>query len=184
MSLQSHSDGGGGDHERRYQLFLSHSHADADLVVAMARQLDDLGLSCFLDQWELVPGESSVKGLEEALNASDAIAVIVAEHGMGRWHAEEARQALREAIDRGKRAFVVWLPGSDPDPPGLSKWLRERTHVDLRGDLREGRIDHDGLVQMAAGALGIAPRRAEIWLQERSRTAPGATRRSPEDESS
>lgn len=172
MSQHSHSDGGAGLSQRRYQLFLSHSHADADLVTAMARQLQSIGLSCFLDRWDMVPGESSVEGLEKALSASDAVAVIVAVHGMGRWHAEEARQALKQAIDHGTRAFIVWLPGSDPDPPGLSAWLRERTHVDLSGHLREGQIDRDGLVQLAAGALGFSPRDAKIWLDERRPTAP------------
>jgi TIR domain len=154
--------------KRRYQLFLSHSHADADLVEAMATQLDRLGLRCFLDRWEMVPGRSSVEGLEEALAASDAVAVIVGEHGIGRWHAEEARQALRQSIDHGTGAFVVWMPGADPDPPGLSTWLRERTHVDLRkGHVKDGVVDRDGLAKLAAGALGISLRQAGAWLDER-----------------
>jgi hypothetical protein len=158
--------------QHRYQLFLSHSHADADLVEAMARQLQQLGVSCFLDQWEMVPGESSVAGLEEALSASDAVAVIVAGHGMGRWHAEEARQALKLAIDRGTRAFVVWMPGCDPDPPYLSTWLRERNQVDLSRDVENGRVGRKGLVLLVAGALGITPRRAELWLDERLPAGP------------
>lgn len=181
MSQDSHSEDDAGGRQRHYQLFLSHSHSDATLVTAMARQLEDLGLSCFLDRWEMVPGESSVKGLEQALKASDAVAVVVAEHGVGRWHAEEARQALKQAIDHGTRAFVVWLPGSDPDPPGLSTWLRERTHVDLRGDLRDGQIGRDGLVHLAAGALGITPRDAENWLDERGLAGRAANPPSPGD---
>ena len=177
--MSAHDPAGSGGDQRRYQMFLSHSHADAGIVLAIARQRDDLGLSCFLDQWEMVPGKSSVEGLEEALSASDAVAVIVAEHGMGRWHSEEARQALRESIDHGKRAFVVWLPGSVPDPPGLSSWLRERAHVDLRDHIRDGQVDREGLALLAAGALGIAPRRAEIWLDERLRAAPAAGPQSP-----
>lgn len=182
MSPRSHPDADVAVRQRRYQLFLSHSHADADLVVAMAQQLDDLGLSCFLDQWEMVPGESSVKGLEEALSASDAVAVIVATHGMGRWHAEEARQALKQSIDHGTRAFVVWLPGSDSDPPDLPGWLRERTYVDLSGDLRDGHVGRDGLIRLASGALGVTPRQAAKWVAERLPAAPAAGPRSSGDE--
>jgi hypothetical protein len=167
-----HSHHDAGIHQRHYELFLSHSHGDADLVEAMARQLEQLGLSCFLDRWEMVPGVSSVVGLEEALAASDAVAVIVAEHGIGRWHAEEARQALRQAIDHGTRAFVVWMPGSDPDPPGLSRWLRERTHVDLRGKVKNGQVLREGLSPLVAGALGLSPRLAATWLDERLTRGP------------
>ena len=153
---------------RRFDIFLSHSHADADLVESVATQLDGLGIACFLDQWEMVPGESSVTGLELGMDASNAVAVLVAAHGTGRWHAEEARQALKQSIDEGKRAFVVWMPGTDhSDVQGLPGWLLERTHVDLRGRIVEGRVTRDGLVQLVAGALGINSRKARRWLDER-----------------
>jgi hypothetical protein len=165
--------------DQRHQLFLSHSHADADRVVALARQLEQLGLRCWLDQWEMVPGESSVEGLEEGLAESDAVAVIVAEHGMGRWHTEEGRQALKRSIEEGTRAFVVWMPGCDPDPPSLSTWLRERGHVDLRGEMRDGQVSRAGLVQLAAGALGITPRLAQTWLDQRLPPTPDGGPSSP-----
>jgi TIR domain len=168
-----------GIHRRHYELFLSHSHADSDLVEAIARQLEQLGLSCFLDRWEMVPGASTVVGLEEALAASDAVAVIVTEHGMGRWHAEEARQALTQAIDHGTRAFVVWMPGCDPDPPGLSRWLKSRTHVDLRGKVEDGRVLREGLIPLVAGALGLSPRHAATWLDERLTRGPAGDTAAP-----
>lgn len=152
---------------RHYHLFLSHSHADAALVERLAVQLDTIGISCFLDAWDVTPGGSSVDQLEAALEASDAVAVIVASHGMGRWHAEEARQALRQAIDAGTRAFVVWTPGCDPDPPGLSTWLRERAHVDLRDKVSGGRVTRAGMTLLVAGALGMSPRAAKHWLDQR-----------------
>ncbi len=170
----SHSRRDADVHQQHYDLFLSHSHGDADLVESVARQLQQLGLSCFLDRWEMVPGESSVIGLEEALAASDAVAVIVAEHGIGRWHAEEARQALKQAIDHGTRTFIVWMPDCDPDPPGLPEWLRERTHVDLRGKVENGRVIREGLIPLVAGALGLPPRLATTWLDERLPQVPAA----------
>jgi hypothetical protein len=152
----------------RYNLFLSHSHADASLVLNVATQLDDLGISCFLDRWEMIPGQSSTVGLEVAMARSDAVAVIVAEHGMGRWHAEEARQALRQSIDAGKRAFVVWMPGADDDPADLSTWLRERSYVDLRREIVDGKVSAAGLIGLVSGALGITPRQAARWVNERT----------------
>lgn len=95
---------------------------------------------------------------------------------MGRWHAQEAVQALKRSIDHETRAFVVWMPGANPDPPGLSDWLRERTHVDLRGRMRDGQVSGEGLVQLVAGALGIPPRQARTWLDQRLPPAPDAGR--------
>ena len=154
--------------EKRYQLFLSYRHADADVAVPIAERLDELGIACYLDQWESIVGESGVAGMEQAMASSDAVAVLVApQSGAGRWHAEEAVQALRHSVDDGKRAFVVWLPGAPEDPPGLSTWLRVRNHVDLRAEMAGGTLSRKGLAGLVSGALGIS-RRVGVQMGRRA----------------
>ena len=48
--------------EALYDVFLSHSHRDAEGVEALARWLQaEAGLSVWLDRWVLVPGEEWVQ---------------------------------------------------------------------------------------------------------------------------
>jgi hypothetical protein len=48
----------------------------------------------FLDKWALVPGESWIPGLEQAIEGSGAVAVFFGPEGVGRWHDEEKQLAL------------------------------------------------------------------------------------------
>jgi hypothetical protein len=56
-----------------YDAFLSHSHADADWVEALARKLEDeAGLTVWLDRWTLVPGEPWRRTMARGLDDADA----------------------------------------------------------------------------------------------------------------
>ena len=44
--------------EELFDVFLSHSHSDADAVEMLAKRLEDTeGLKVWLDKWTLIPGE-------------------------------------------------------------------------------------------------------------------------------
>ena len=162
-----------------HDLFLSHSHADAPLVEQLFVQLEAAGISCFLDVMDMPPGGISVEDLAEHLAASNAVAVLVGPSAIGRWHREEAVQALSEAIDSNKPAFIVWMPGSSPNDasePGalnLPAWLTRRTTVDLRGAMVDGRLTDDGLAAMYAGARSISKREALQQLEATRRGLSG-----------
>lgn len=159
------------DDASSYELFLSHSHADADLVLHIAGQLDELGVKVFLDQWELAPGKGA-KELAAAMSASGAIAVFLSGSSVGLWHIEEAYQALVLAVEHGTPAFFVWLPGSDPaaPPPDMPTWLQSRGRVVVR-QLTDGGLADRELGLLVAAAWDRTPRQIEKWLAER-RVAP------------
>lgn len=151
-----------------YDLFLSHSHRDAALVESIATQLDELGVSVFLDAWEIGPGTSSVDELQKGMAGSAAVAIFVGANGLGPWHQEEMRQALRLSIDQGKRAFYAWMPGAPKAPEGIVDWLRERSEADLREHVGPaGGVSDRGLALLVAGARGMKPRAATAWLAAR-----------------
>lgn len=161
------------DTRPQYELFLSHSHADADLVLRIAEQLDELGIAVFLDQWELAPGRGP-DALADALANSGAIAVFLSGNSVGRWHVEEAYQALVRAIEMNTSAFFVWLPGADPKkpPPDMPAWLLARTRVVVR-ELPGGGLDDQALGLLVAGARQLTPRTAQTWLAQRRAAARG-----------
>ena len=68
-----------------YDVFLSHCSADKPAVEELARRLVDAGISVFLDKWHLVPGEPWQEALEDALSASQTIAVFVGSSDISPW---------------------------------------------------------------------------------------------------
>ena len=43
--------------KHRYSAFLSHNGAEKSLVEELAKELEMRGLSCWLDKWNLIPGD-------------------------------------------------------------------------------------------------------------------------------
>ena len=43
--------------DRKYDIFLSYSRSDFETVERIARYLDDIGLTLWLDKWCFVPGQ-------------------------------------------------------------------------------------------------------------------------------
>jgi tetratricopeptide (TPR) repeat protein len=127
-----------------YDVFLSHNSADKPAVELVALRLrDEAGLRPFLDKWHLVPGESWIPGLEQAIEGSGAVAVFFGPEGVGRWHDEEKQLALV----CGKRVIPVLLPGARRND--VVGFLRLRTWVDVDQE--------DGFARLVAGIKGQAP---------------------------
>jgi hypothetical protein len=118
---------------RSYDVFFSYNSEDHAAVQVVARALQDLGLTVFLDRWYLVPGRPWPQALEQILGSCRAVAVFLGPRGMGRWQQPEHYLAL----DRQTRApkFVVvpvLLPGAEPALGFLSlnTWVDLRTGLD------------------------------------------------------
>src|SRR5580692_2856222 len=119
-----------------YDLFLSYSSEDHDVVEPIARKLRDEGLEPFLDRWYLAPGARWRSKLEDTLSSCKAVAIFVGPGEMGSWQQREVDVALDLQRRNPKLPVIpVLLPGCEP-PLGF---LRQLTWVDLRSqDLDEG----------------------------------------------
>jgi hypothetical protein len=74
---------------RTYDVFLSYNTRDARAVERIGRWLEDRGLTCYMDRWYLVAGQSWPVALEQALERSKAVAIFLGPGEMGRWQQRE-----------------------------------------------------------------------------------------------
>ncbi|MCA9710353.1 MAG: SUMF1/EgtB/PvdO family nonheme iron enzyme, partial [Myxococcales bacterium] len=131
-----------------YDVFLFYNSADARAVEALAVRLrDEARLHPFLDMWHLVPGESAIEALEQAIDRSRTIAVFLGLDGTGPWQEQERQLALDYGVRQGRRVIPVLLPGARP--AGVPGFLRTRAWVELARD--------DGFARLVAGIVGKAP---------------------------
>jgi hypothetical protein len=115
-----------------YDLFLSYSSEDHDVVEPIARKLRDEGLEPFLDRWYLAPGARWRSKLEDTLSSCKAVAIFVGPGEMGSWQQREVDVALDlQSRNPNLPVIPVLLPGCEP-PLGF---LRQLTWVDLRSQV-------------------------------------------------
>ena len=56
--------------------FLSHSGADKPSVEIIAAALEQQGVKCFLDKWDILPGDQWMRNLENELSGSRTILIF------------------------------------------------------------------------------------------------------------
>ncbi len=140
--------------ENKYAVFLSFNSDDRDAVRQMAEYLTRIGLRPFFDEYELIPGESSVSKLYAAMKQADSCAVFVGKSGEGPWQDREIRQAISLQVKQsGFRVIPVLLPDAE-EQPELPDFLADNVWVDFRGKALD---DDDALWRLECGIKGVAP---------------------------
>jgi hypothetical protein len=160
MSGRNASLSGSATKQAHFHAFLSHNGADKSLVEALAEELEKRGISCWLDKWNLVPGDPwRQPAIEEALGQCDTCVVFFGPHGLGTWHNEEMQLAIQHRVnsrERKLRVLPVILPGAqrakESEVPGF---LQGTTWVEFRQSID----DEDGLHRLECGIRGVPPRR-------------------------
>lgn len=147
--------------ESRYDVFVSYSRPEAEVVEQLSRILQDAGLCVWLDTWELVPGASWRDLIEEAMRSSSATIVCIGRAGVTQWQRAEYQAALQvETIDESKPVIPVLLPGAEPE--AVPAFLRARSWVDLRSGL-----DNRRELERLLAAVESAGKGSEITREER-----------------
>src|SRR6185436_3497593 len=119
-----------------FDVFLSHKSADKPAVEELAHRLEREGIRCWLDKWNLVPGEPWQEAIEDALGRCATCAVFLGASGIGPWENEEMRAALERRVSEGRtsggrprfRVIPVVLPGAPIDVE-IPTFLRRLTWV-------------------------------------------------------
>lgn len=137
-----------------YDCFLSHNSRDKPAARALAQRLRTVGVSVWLDEQELPPGQEWQPGLERGIRASGSIAVLVGGQGMGPWQDQEVQFALNLAVRDRRPVIAVLLPGA-PEAPDLPLGLAIRTWVDLRPDANGH--DNAAFERLIWGITGVKP---------------------------
>jgi cellulose biosynthesis protein BcsQ len=134
----------------RFDVFLSYDSRDVSTVLEVARSLEQRGVRVWLDRWHLVPGMPWQEALEEAIEASEAVAVLIGRE-TGPWQSSEIRSLLSSFLGHGKPVIPVLLPGA-PDDVELPLFLRSVSFVDLRNE-----PSPQGLDRLIWGITGARP---------------------------
>ena len=150
-----------------FDIFLSYSRADQEMVERLGRALRERHLTVFVDRWYLVAGQSWPAALEEHLRDCRAFAVCIGASGVSGWQQREHYKALdRQAREPGFPVIPVLLPGAD-DPAlgflGLNTWV----------DLRRGVEDQVAVNLLARAVAGLPPDdRAALVSDPRAEVCP------------
>lgn len=76
----------------KYDVVLSHSSKDKEIVRAVAERLRSEGLRVWFDEWEIKPGDSIPAKLEEGLQQSRVLVLCMSANAFGSdWAELEAR---------------------------------------------------------------------------------------------
>lgn len=87
-------------------LFLCHSHKDKQYARKLARDLSELAVDVWFDEWELTPGDSLHGCIGQALTRSAFIAVLLTPDSVkSRWCRSELQEGL--AVENRKRRKII-----------------------------------------------------------------------------
>jgi hypothetical protein len=138
-----------------FDVFLSHSHADAQIVEHLGMKLEDgPQLRVWLDKWILVPGEHWQQEMAKGLEQAKTCAVCVGRNTPRGWFREEIERALnRQTKNPSFRVIPVILPGGDRTL--IDDFLELRTWVDFSTGIN----DDYALHVLVSGIKGNPPGR-------------------------
>ena len=118
-----------------YHLFFSYNRMDGQAVLAVHKALQSRQLRNFLDIDNLPIGLRWMRRIEDALRASNGVAVFLGAKGLGSFQEYEVEAAIvrQSELSRTGSSFPVvpvLLPGCDPEQ--VSYFLKVNTWIDLR----------------------------------------------------
>ncbi|HFD33191.1 MAG: molecular chaperone Tir [Methylothermaceae bacteria B42] len=116
-------------------VFISYSHADELIVNKLAAHLVKHNASVWVDTWELNVGDSILNRVQDAIQESSALLVILSKTSVeSEWCKKELSAGLMRELDE-KRVVVLPVLVEDCEIP---IFLREKMYADLRTDFDRG----------------------------------------------
>jgi len=123
-----------------FDAFISYSSADRTTVQELKGLLVARKLTVWIDQEQLIPGRPFIPALENALQQTGSVVVVIGKSGIGPWQREEVQVALDNAVNLQRPVISVLLAGAPP-PNRLDAFLKNRTWVDFQNGYSEEGID-------------------------------------------
>jgi TIR domain len=116
------------------RIFLSHASADKVFVRGLAVDLTALGYRPWLDEWEILGGESIPSRISEGLEEADFVLVVLSKSSTASLWVESEWQAKYWKEISERQVFIVPLLLDDCSIPTL---LAPKKYIDFRGDYSE-----------------------------------------------
>ena len=143
---------------RRFDAFLSYYSGDIAWVRRLKDALQKYGLKVWLDKDEIPPGANVVRALEEGIEASKAVVLIISPEAMASgWVGEEYSRAVDLAHEQRPLIPVILREAKIPG------FLANRNHVDFRDEIAFG----ENVERLVYGITGKKPRRPRKKSQQR-----------------
>ncbi len=116
-------------------IFISYSHADKTFVDKLAKKLVENDAHVWVDTWELNVGDSILNRVQEAIQVSSALLIVLSKASVAsEWCKKELNAGLMRELDEKK---VVVLPVLVEDCE-IPVFLREKMYADFRKDFKTG----------------------------------------------
>lgn len=116
-------------------VFISYSHADKAKIDLIAGHLVRKRTSVWIDRWELKAGDSIINKVQEAVEGSSALLIMLSKASVeSEWCKKELTAGLFRELDE-KRVVVVPVLLEDCKIP---LFLKDKMYADFRTDFDEG----------------------------------------------
>jgi hypothetical protein len=116
-------------------IFISYSHSDKAFVDKLALNLVEHDAHVWVDTWELNVGDSILNRVQEAIQTSSALLIVLSKASVtSEWCRKELNAALMRELDEKKVVVLPVLAEDCEIPP----FLREKLYADFRKDFGSG----------------------------------------------
>lgn len=117
-----------------FDVFLSYSTKDVDRVIRLAQKLSDDGLAVWLDKWKISPGDNIPLKIEDALEKSRTLLLIMSSNSSrSEWvQLERSAVIFRDPTNETRRFIPIRLDNTE-----ISESLKQFAYVDWRDESDE-----------------------------------------------
>lgn len=116
-------------------IFISYSHNDKDFVDTLASHLVKNKASVWIDRWELNIGDSIIQKVQEAIQDSSALLVVLSKSSTkSEWCKQEITSGLLKQLE-SKKVFVLPVLLEDCEIP---LFLQDKLYADFRKNYDTG----------------------------------------------
>jgi len=92
------------------KVFISHTYKDHDFVLQLVEKLKKDGIDVWFDEWELTVGDSIVQKINEGLEKSSFLIVVLSEHSVrSKWVQRELNSTLARQLGRDHNVILPVL---------------------------------------------------------------------------
>ncbi len=135
-------------------IFISYSHKDKKFVDKLAMQLVHRNVNVWVDRWELSVGDSIIDRVQEAVDGSSALLVILSKASTGsEWCKKELSAGLLRELEE-KRVVVMPVMLEECDVPVFA---RGKVFADFRISFDDGlRSVIEGIAKVTNSAMARA----------------------------
>jgi hypothetical protein len=116
--------------KRRPLVFCSYSHANKEIVKAVASGLRDAGIDVWIDEQDITLGAGIADTISRGLDSADFLAFFISRHSMtSEWAIKELNIVISRRLSKRPSAVILPILLEDVEVPAL---LRDVKYLDLR----------------------------------------------------